>query len=294
MTFKSPPTSLTVSTTGEFLATSHADSKGISLWADKSFYQTVHLTGPPAVSTLMDDPSPGGGEEEDEEQEINESPAKTHSDVVGKAKLDDDADEEEDGGPVVPKGVGMVTLSGLPDGHWKNLFHLELVKLRNKPKEAPKKPESAPFFLQRRGDGGTGLDMIVDEKVEEIVTEYLQSMGPSAIDVAMTTLCSGEHDCEGIDFLVLFVEYLGTAAETRENFEAFNAYLNRFLFVHADLLRAAEQGGGGAGGERRMAQMKRMKEAMEKLRESQAGAANRLKEKLTKASALVKHFQSLI
>ena len=84
---------------------------------------------------------------------------------MGKSKLDDDADaaegEEEDGGIIVPKGEGMVTLSGLPDGHWKNLFHLEIVKLRNKPKEAPKKPESAPFFLQRRGDGTTGLDMVV-------------------------------------------------------------------------------------------------------------------------------------
>jgi U3 small nucleolar RNA-associated protein 21 len=41
-------------------------------------------------------------------------------------------------------------MSGLPPAHWKNLFHLELVKARNKPKEAPKKPPTAPFFLQWR------------------------------------------------------------------------------------------------------------------------------------------------
>ena len=41
-------------------------------------------------------------------------------------------------------------MSGLPPAHWKNLFHLELVKERNKPKEAPQKPPQAPFFLQFR------------------------------------------------------------------------------------------------------------------------------------------------
>merc|ERR1712165_625282 len=62
-----------------------------------------------------------------------------------------DANEDDSGNlNPVPKKEGLITLSGLPAAHWKNLFHLELVKERNKPKEAPKKPPSAPFFLQWR------------------------------------------------------------------------------------------------------------------------------------------------
>ena len=63
-------------------------------------------------------------------------------------------DKEDDNvpeGPPQPKRDGLVTLSCLPAAHWKNLFHLKLVKERNKPTEAPKKPPNAPFFLQWRG-----------------------------------------------------------------------------------------------------------------------------------------------
>ena len=53
---------------------------------------------------------------------------------------------------IIAKADKLVTMSGLPPSHWKTLFHLELVRERNKPKEAPKKPPSAPFFLQWRGE----------------------------------------------------------------------------------------------------------------------------------------------
>ena len=52
--------------------------------------------------------------------------------------------------PPTAKEDGLITLSGTPPAHCKNLFHLELVKEHNKPKGAPKKPLSAPFFLQWR------------------------------------------------------------------------------------------------------------------------------------------------
>lgn len=40
-----------------------------------------------------------------------------------------------------------VTLSGLPPTRWANLPNLERIRERNKPIEAPKKPENVPFFL---------------------------------------------------------------------------------------------------------------------------------------------------
>jgi U3 small nucleolar RNA-associated protein 21 len=41
----------------------------------------------------------------------------------------------------------MITLSLLPKSKWQTLLSLDVIKARNKPKEAPKAPEKAPFFL---------------------------------------------------------------------------------------------------------------------------------------------------
>ena len=45
----------------------------------------------------------------------------------------------------------FVTLSLLPDYRWKNLARQDLIRERNKPKEALKLPEKAPFFLPTTG-----------------------------------------------------------------------------------------------------------------------------------------------
>ena len=59
LAFPTPPTSLTLSATGEFLATSHVGQVGISLWCDKSFFQTVFLDGQMLEEpAYMDNPSP--------------------------------------------------------------------------------------------------------------------------------------------------------------------------------------------------------------------------------------------
>lgn len=41
----------------------------------------------------------------------------------------------------------LVTLSRMPRHKWQTLINLETITARNKPKEAPKAPEAAPFFL---------------------------------------------------------------------------------------------------------------------------------------------------
>lgn len=41
----------------------------------------------------------------------------------------------------------MITLSLLPRSQWQSLTNLDIIKVRNKPIEPPKKPEQAPFFL---------------------------------------------------------------------------------------------------------------------------------------------------
>jgi U3 small nucleolar RNA-associated protein 21 len=203
----------------------------------------------------------------------------------------------------------------MPPAHWKNLFHLELVKERNKPKESPKKPPSAPFFLQWRGGetlGGetSGKDatrQILDDTTEgeewdavwsddddgiianraekkrgieaaeenlssgaiiskpkrqkvthrrshlaalleecyqrpgdsrfQLVTDHVATLGPSAIDVPLSTLSSGSmHDLEeGLPLLHMASLWLLEACQSRQRYEAVNAYLHRFLYIHANV-----------------------------------------------------------
>mmetsp|Transcript_11373 Transcript_11373/g.21279 ORF Transcript_11373/g.21279 Transcript_11373/m.21279 type:complete len:1157 (-) Transcript_11373:82-3552(-) len=325
LAFTTPPTSLTLSTTGEFLATAHQDRLGISLWCDRSFFQTVHINGgqPPSVPFYMDEPASAAEEVDGNaltERVLND---KTIA-ILSSDKTSETLEEDGERGKVlIPKSDGIITLSGLPAAHWRNLFHLELVKERNKPTEAPKKPPSAPFFLQWRGgetaamqdsknfnnnsktveeekktihdgeweaawdddddenqvpdksldnddkgpghegkrkliDGTTFNPSTKDETAKkrkvshfrsklasvllrcssinqyEAVTEYLSTMGPSAIDVAFSSLCHGMHDLEeGLDLLHLCSLWLLEACRSRRNYEAINAYMHRFLHIHA-------------------------------------------------------------
>lgn len=336
MSFDTPPTSLTVSPTGEFLATTHAGKLGISLWSDRSFYQTVHVDGTLALSSpaRMDDPAPVADVEKTEDDED----VKKLLDTICHGRTGENRystnQEEDSKGPAKAREEGLITLSGLPPAHWKNLFHLELVKQRNTPKEPPKKPASAPFFLQWRpgistaGEQSTnaetndqnglqnndddqwdavwsdddddekkGMDSNIlpdglppregepkrsrgdkeakddepsskrrkvsiyrsqlasllqecsakdkknnhfDENTNDVfmaVTEYVGALGPSAIDVSLSSLCNGMHDLEdGLPLLILAARWLIEACQSRESFDAVNAYLHRFLYLHGNIL----------------------------------------------------------
>ncbi|KAG0349234.1 hypothetical protein BG004_000458 [Podila humilis] len=130
-------TSLTFSPTGDFLATSHVDNVGIFLWANRMQFTTVSLR---SIS-------------EDEDVARVALPTSTTLD-----DLDEDAEniyttneEVQALEPTIktPEQLTeqMITLSLLPKSKWQNLLNLDVIKARNKPKEAPKAPEKAPFFL---------------------------------------------------------------------------------------------------------------------------------------------------
>lgn len=293
--FKAAPTSLAVSPTGEYIATTHDGKVGISVWSDRSYYLRVNTSGLALDKPFsMDEPIPIS-----EATEIISSVGDPSSSIGGV----NISGEEQEEGPVSPKEKGLITLSGLPPAHWKNLFHLELVKERNKPKEPPKKPPSAPFFLQWRGgepidnvapasetiqgDAGkekedewtsvwsdedeaqaieTGSKVDKEEMsvqhsakrrkvthyrsrlaslLEECankgnfqdVSDYIATCGPSAIDLALSSLCNGMHDLDdGLRLLILASQWLLEACESRERCEAVNAYIHRFLHIHTEVI----------------------------------------------------------
>ncbi|KAF9316671.1 hypothetical protein BG003_001695 [Podila horticola] len=129
-------TSLSFSPTGDYLATAHVDNVGIFLWANRMQFTTVSLrsiteddvirVALPTSSTLDDD-------DEDAENMFT-----TNEEVLALEPTIETPEQLTE---------QMITLSLLPKSKWQTLLNLDVIKARNKPKEAPKAPEKAPFFL---------------------------------------------------------------------------------------------------------------------------------------------------
>uniref|UniRef100_A0A8C2FW79 WD repeat domain 36 n=1 Tax=Cyprinus carpio TaxID=7962 RepID=A0A8C2FW79_CYPCA len=124
--------SLSMSPTGNFLASSHVDGLGIYLWSNNTLCSMVSLRPlsadyEPTVIML-----PGTCPSKDtEEEEVLDADSSEMLEYISPAQLDEH----------------LVTLSLLPDSRWKNLLHLDIIKKKNKPKEPPKLPKAAPFFI---------------------------------------------------------------------------------------------------------------------------------------------------
>ena len=371
MSFESAPTSVSVSPTGEFLATTHSKSLGISLWSDRSFYQTIHTDGKHIDRPFqMDEPLPLAESWETETKAAE--PSETYH-AKGQAN-----EEEKSRGPVKSKEPGLITLSGLPAAHWKNLFHLELVKERNKPKEPPKKPPSAPFFLQWRigeevagqqkdddpkaiesasnekeelwasawtddNDGDTlGTEVIGTSKREadsnkidlpqkkrtkisryrselatileerpgnsetssyQGATEYVARLGPSAIDVELSSLCAGMHDLEeGLPLLCKACDWLLECVQSRERFEAVNAYLHRFLHLHGSVIAGVKDDSFELGpsetdeGVVKLIEQSRsdLLEKVARLKKAQNDADEMLRDKMQQSLCLLRHLTRMV
>lgn len=130
-----PCTALDMSITGEYLAATLEDEPGVAIWTNKSLFKHVPTR---QIS----------------EQEIGVVSAPTVSGEGNLGELEgafeDDKDDADDAivAPTVDQlSSELTTLSLVPKSRWQTLLHLDLIKERNKPTEAPKAPEKAPFFL---------------------------------------------------------------------------------------------------------------------------------------------------
>ena len=128
-------TALAFSCTGEFLATTCEGQVGVNIWNNKTLFMHVptrHIS----------------------ENEIAEIIAPTVLGEGGHGPIDgafeDQTEDSEDVTPILSLdqlSTDMMTLSLVPKSRWQTLLHIDLIKQRNKPTEAPKLPEKAPFFL---------------------------------------------------------------------------------------------------------------------------------------------------
>lgn len=110
-------TSVTMSSTGEFLATAHADGLGISLWSNRSLFV-------PISTQNVDDRKIGS-------VGIPASTVESASGVI-EAAFSEENEEDEVDGPLPTIGQlseNMVTLSVVPKSKWQTFLHLNLVKV---------------------------------------------------------------------------------------------------------------------------------------------------------------------
>ncbi|KAJ2162414.1 rRNA-processing protein utp21 [Coemansia sp. RSA 552] len=255
---ESVPVSVAFSPTGDFLATAHMDSVGIFLWANRTQFTEVTLR---QLNSAADD--------DDMSVAMPTSAGLTNDDDAEGSAMD----TADDGGGVymAPEQLtdNMVTLSSLPRSKWQTLLNLTTIKKRNEPEKAPRVPEQAPFFLptvsgvEHRFDLGAGdsaaegaseagpQSKIISVAASEstlarilygaqetmsfgVVFDYLKELNPSAIDVEIRTLPVDED----LRALKAFIRATTAQLQSKRDFELAQAYLQVFLNVFADVIRA--------------------------------------------------------
>ncbi|KAL7306527.1 hypothetical protein TKK_0001221 [Trichogramma kaykai] len=252
--------SLTFSPTGEFLATAHTCNLGIMLWTNKTLYSQITLKSIDSESNIPSIPLPGtttdvvtAGDLEDL-MVIDEEP---NEEEQNDEKPDDEETDYKSPNCLSKK---LVTLSALPSSRWLNLLNISEIKRRNKPKEPPKKPVAAPFFLPTSAGLQVQFDFSGIEKDDSqskllthhdfksltvfgcllekcaLTEEYneainkLKLMNPSEINVEIETLSFDM--IIAVPMLKKFMKLLKHMLKSKQDFELAQAYLSTFLKCH--------------------------------------------------------------
>lgn len=303
--FPSPATSLTLSPTGDYLATSHVGELGIYLWINASLYTHVSLKpiDPNASPKKIELPLTLW-RDLDDETEIKSEPTKP-TDVS--ATEVEEIMEVEEALFASPEQISqdLITLANLPDSRWQNLLDLDVIKARNKPKNMVEKPKSAPFFLPTISGLSTTFDLSVDgstnekpqgqtlpsslvhftpfgkallaaettENFEAVMTD-LQQKGPSAIEIEITSL--GPLGGGSLELLTQFLNMILNTLKRKTNFEACQAYLGLFLKIHSDEVIANNE----------------LVEIVEEILTQQDASISEIRDSLNSATTLVAFFKN--
>lgn len=131
-------TALSLSPNMDILATTHVDQNGVFLWVNQSMFSgdsdiNLYASGKEVVTVKLPSVSSVEGSQVEESNE----PTIRHSESKDVPSFRPSLEQIPD----------LVTLSLLPKSQWQSLINLDIIKVRNKPVEPPKKPEKAPFFL---------------------------------------------------------------------------------------------------------------------------------------------------
>lgn len=248
------------SPSGEYLATGLDGEVGVHIWTNRTLF--AH------VSTRQIS--------ENDIARVNAPTASGEGGVAiieaANAEQPEGDEQDETTVPVMDQlSDKITTLSLVPKARWQTLLHLDIIRARNKPKEAPKAPEKAPFFLPSVGQNpiaGTAASELAplekdsasrisssalasrsstarsSDEFNRLLTQasttslytplltYLSSLPPSAADVAIRTLSTEQPYTE----LRTFIEALSARLNERRDYELVQAWMSVFLRLHGDTL----------------------------------------------------------
>ncbi|KAH3661697.1 hypothetical protein OGAPHI_006547 [Ogataea philodendri] len=231
-------TSLKMSPLGDYLATTHVNGVGISLWTNRSQFRpisTKHIEETEFATMMLPNVSGENGASVLDGAFVEEEEAATGT-YVSVAQIDKE----------------LVTLSLQPRSKFNTIMHLDTIKMRNKPTEAPKKPEAAPFFLQQPAEESKTeesrlmkLDSAVSFESEftkllregedagyDQFVDYLVAMSPANLDLELRTLQTTEPYTE----LKRFIKAISHGIKQNTNYELLVAIISVFMKIHADVL----------------------------------------------------------
>ncbi|TNM91826.1 hypothetical protein fugu_018837 [Takifugu bimaculatus] len=239
------PMGVSMSPTGDFLATTHVDSLGICLWTNKSLCGPVSLRPLPADYQPTETTLPGVTAEESEQE-------------VTPEEVDDAYQSAEQ------LGAELVTLSLLPESRWKSLLHLDVIKRRNKPVAPPAAPAAAPFFLPtvpgltpqfaapseteeknkskvvslgsvaERSKFSSALESSLQSGSFDVPLRLLKDSGPSAVSIELTSLAPEGGGSSSL--LLAFIQMIDSMLASGRDFDLAHGYLALFLKLHLRVL----------------------------------------------------------
>lgn len=266
-------TAISFSPTGEYLATADAGSVGINIWSNRTLFTHVpvrRLAEEDLLAIMTSEnvaqPTASG---EHSEQLLDAPESQPQEDDLDLMHLLDDSKD------IDKISSDLVSLSLVPRSQWQNLLHMDVIRARNKPTEAPKKPETAPFFLPSLHDkkskkdesalitNGQGSEVaIIDMERSRIARidssttrsnfsqslqsaqstddykpfiEQLKTLSPAAADIELRSLSSDSTSAYGSEMLG-FVNALTWVLGSRRDFELGQTWMAVFLRLHSDVV----------------------------------------------------------
>eukprot|EP01023_Acetabularia_acetabulum_P010197 TRINITY_DN1465_c0_g2_i1.p2 TRINITY_DN1465_c0_g2~~TRINITY_DN1465_c0_g2_i1.p2 ORF type:complete len:312 (-),score=35.00 TRINITY_DN1465_c0_g2_i1:86-994(-) len=155
----------------DMLATCHGGLRGIYLWSNQYYFGNVLDLTPSEKPINVELPGiMEGFDEEDGDDQEQKQDVEMHEQEVEISRVYDQLDNSGSPLGVAPK---LMTLSLLPASQWQNLAHLDLIQARNKPKEPPKQPEAAPFFLPTV-QNFQGATLFQEQEIQDEQSEEMQ------------------------------------------------------------------------------------------------------------------------
>ncbi|XP_032426472.1 WD repeat-containing protein 36 [Xiphophorus hellerii] len=235
------PVGVSMSPTGDFLATAHVDSLGVYLWTNRS------LCGPVGLRPLPADYQP-------EEETLPSAAAALMEQEVTSEEPDDAFRSAEQ------LGAELVTLSLMPESRWKSLLHLDAIKRRNRPLAPPAAPPTVPFFLPtlpgltpqftlpsttkedsqskllpwgslaQRSEFAAALESALESGSFDGPLRLLKDCGPAGVSVELTCLTSEGGGANNL--LLAFIQMIDSMLASGRDFDLAHAYLALFLKLH--------------------------------------------------------------